>query len=80
MIGGLVTSVSINLKAVLVTVTDKGESIVRGLPLNDKTRCIGIGDAIWWQGKRYFWTPQGSSRTKQGKDFDIIIEWDEVPV
>lgn len=79
MIGGTITHVTINLTAVLVTVENNGERLVRGLPLNDKTRCIGTGDRIWWQGKKYMWTPQGSERTKQGKDFDIIIDWDEVP-
>jgi hypothetical protein len=79
MVGGKISHVTINRDAVTVTVVDKTDSIVRGLPLNDKTRCIGIGDSLWWHGKKFFWTPQGSERTSQGRDFDIIIEWDEVP-
>lgn len=79
MIGGKVLIVTIHRAAVLVTVENQGDKVERGLPLNDKTRCIGTGDTIWWQGKRYLWTPQGSEKKYQGKDFDIVIEWDEVP-
>ncbi len=79
MIGGKVSEVTISRLGVTVVVINQGDKVTRGLPLNEKTRCIGIDDGIWWQGDKHYWTPQGSGKRNQGKDFDIIIERDEIP-
>lgn len=73
MIGGKVITVEID-EHVTVTVSERpcsNETCKRTLPLNARTRCIGTGDSLWWQGKRYLWTPQASKRSKVGIDYDI---------
>ncbi len=39
----------------------------------ENSRMIEIGDNLWWQGSKCYWTPQNSPREKQGIDFDIQI-------
>jgi hypothetical protein len=75
MIGGKVIAVEID-EHVTVTVSEQpcsNDQCRCTLPLNRITRCIGIGDALWWQGKQYMWTPQASKRTALGRDFDIQL-------
>lgn len=76
MIGGIVESVDIKDDRVVIAVRDEAynDRQTRTLKLCPASRCIGVGDHIWWQMRRYYWTPQGSSRLYMGKDRDIKID------
>lgn len=75
MISGCVTKVEILSDRVLISVRDSyGETVVRTLENDEKSRCVGTDDRIWWQGPNYYWTPASSARKHQGKDFDIILK------
>lgn len=39
-----------------------------------KARCVSPGDIVWWQGRRAMWTPYNSTKDKQGRNFDILLE------
>lgn len=75
MIGGTVEGIIPNRAVLLVQVRDKvhGDICWFRIERTGKTDCIGTGDSLWWQAGTGFWTPQASSRQRQGKDFDIPI-------
>lgn len=73
MVGGKVTEVLIQAPGVLVKVSDTYDRCWRALDLTERSRCIGTGDCLWWQGKRTLWTPCASLRQHQGRDFDIDL-------
>ncbi len=75
MVGGTVSQVLITDISVLVEVTDKvyGDKQWRSLPLNRASRCIGVGDALWWQNHQGYWTPSESTRSAQGFDRDVCV-------
>jgi hypothetical protein len=79
MIGGKIIQVDFDFQddTVYVVVRDdppyERDTTKRVLPLTKKTRCIGVGDSIWWQNKIHYWTPQGSARKVIGADYDIRV-------
>ncbi len=81
-VGGKVIEVLMNTRAVYVRLVDlvNGDRYWRRLDSNEKTRCIGVGDSLWWQNHQGYWTPCESSR-QYGKDADVSIGscWDCKP-
>lgn len=78
MIGGIVAAIVFVGDRVLCEMVDrrdvnKRQPCWRSMPLNPRSRCVGIGDDIWWQGKRTLWTPAESRHGQQCRDFDIDL-------
>ena len=73
MTGGSVVRIEERGEHYLVQVQDRRPSDRqwRLLERNQKTRCIGIGDKIWWQSQKAYWTPQGMP--VDGGHYDIPV-------
>ncbi len=74
MIGGIVTEVQMDGDYVAVHLTDQvyGDRMWRSIALTRRSRCIGIGDSIWWHGKQTLWTPVHHTNSG-GLDRDVNL-------
>lgn len=80
-VGGTVSQVVITGESVYVEITDHGCRAWRHLHLTRRSRCIGVGDVLWWQNHQGYWTPSESRRVAQGYDRDVQVGpcWDCKP-
>jgi len=70
-VGGIITKIIENSDGYLIEVTDKKDVQWRSLDKNDLTKCVGTGDAIWWQCHQAFWTPSALNKSWEGEDIKI---------
>lgn len=72
-VGGVVSQAIITAASVFVEIDDKGCRQWRSLALSRRSRCIGVGDSLWWQNHQGYWTPAESRRLAHGMDRDVSV-------
>lgn len=73
-VGGIITKIVEKDDSYAIEVTDNKDVQWRSLEKNEITKCIGTGDAIWWQSHKAYWTPSSlrkKSWEKGKSDFDV---------
>lgn len=79
-VGGTITTIIEQEHGYAIEVTDNKDIQWRSLDKNEITKCIGTGDAIWWQCHQAYWTPsalrgksweKGKSDIKVGECYEI---------
>ena len=69
MTGGTVVETKGNDGYIEIEVEDAGQKLTIRLETNEDSKSIRKGDAIWWQGRKAYWTPT----SLQGYRDDIEI-------
>jgi len=65
MVGGTIKEIHRCDDVIRILVVDGKDSQWRTLEYNSKTRAIGVGEGIWWQSHKAYWSV--------GKNHDIKI-------
>lgn len=78
MIGGTVVETVVLPDKVWVNCRERNSSSTCAIYVEKtpKSRTIGEGDIVWWQGSWAMWTPEfnrGKNGLRCGKDFDIRL-------